>query len=162
MIAAIDGSQTGDIKTDQVVGAWGCSSDSRRRSIDGDRVYQIENGSKLQAFDIETGQSMWRQELGTVQKAPPVLADGKIYVGTESGKFFILRPLADRGEMLSEVELPISTNSVSRPKARRSRCWPARRFRAAASSSCRAMRCMRSGRRRPKAGDRAWRSTSLR
>ena len=41
-----------------------------------------------------------------------MLADGKLYVGTESGKFFIIRPQADRAEVLSEVELPISTNSV--------------------------------------------------
>ena len=40
-----------------------------------------------------------------------MLADGKIYVGTDSGKFFIVRPHADRGEILSEVELPNSTNS---------------------------------------------------
>jgi outer membrane protein assembly factor BamB len=46
--------------------------------------------------------------LGTVQKAPLVMADGKLYVGTESGKFFIVRPSADRAEILSSVELPVS------------------------------------------------------
>ena len=76
--------------------------------IDGTRVYQIENGSRLKAFDLETGRELWRQPLGTVQKAPLVMADGKLYVGTESGKFFIVRPLADRAEILSEVELPQS------------------------------------------------------
>ena len=39
------------------------------------------------------------------------MADGKIYVGTDSGKFFIVRPRADRGEILSAVELPNSMNS---------------------------------------------------
>ena len=39
------------------------------------------------------------------------MADGKIYVGTDNGKFFIIRPHADRGEILSTVELPNSTNS---------------------------------------------------
>ena len=34
------------------------------------------------------------------------------YVGTESGKFFIVRPQADKAVVLSEVELPISKNSV--------------------------------------------------
>jgi len=37
-----------------------------------------------------------------------VLADGKLYVGTESGKFFIVRPSADRAEILSAVEMPPS------------------------------------------------------
>jgi len=107
MIAAIDGSQTGDIKTTK----WAMKGDQFGFSspvIDGTRVYQIENGSRLKAYDLETGRELWRQALGTVQKAPLVLADGKLYVGTESGKFFIVRPHADRAEVLSEVELPKS------------------------------------------------------
>jgi outer membrane protein assembly factor BamB len=107
LIAAIDGSQTGDIKTTK----WAVKGDQFGFSspvIDGTRVYQIENGSRLKAFDLATGRELWRQPLGTVQKAPLVMADGKLYVGTESGKFFIVRPLADRAEILSEVELPHS------------------------------------------------------
>ena len=45
-----------------------------------------------------------------------MLADGKIYVGTESGKFFILRPHADRCEVLSEVEMPISDQGLASQK----------------------------------------------
>ena len=111
MIAALDGTQTGDIKTTK----WAVKGDQFGFSspvIDGTRVYQVENGSRLKAFDFETGKELWRQPLGTIQKAPLVLADGKLYVGTESGKFFIVRPLADRAEVLSEVELPLSKNSV--------------------------------------------------
>jgi outer membrane protein assembly factor BamB len=107
LIAAIDGSQTGDIKATK----WAMKGDQFGFSspvIDGPRVYQIENGSRLKAFDLETGRELWRQPLGTVQKAPLVMADGKLYVGTESGKFFIVRPHADRAEILSEVELPKS------------------------------------------------------
>jgi outer membrane protein assembly factor BamB len=111
MIGVIDGSQTGDIKATK----WAVKGDQFGFSspvIDGTRLYQIENGSRLKAFDLETGRELWRQALGTVQKAPLVLADGKLYVGTESGKFFIVRPQADRAEVLSEVELPLSKNSV--------------------------------------------------
>jgi outer membrane protein assembly factor BamB len=110
MIAAIDGSQKGEIKTYK----WavkGFSGGFSSPILDGDRVYQIEDGSKMIAFDVVTGKELWKQQLGTVQKAPPVLADGKIYVGTESGKFFTLRPHADRAEILSEVDMPISKYS---------------------------------------------------
>lgn len=110
MIGAIDGSQTGDIKTTK----WAVKGTEFSYSppiADGMRVYQIDNGSRLKAFDIETGKELWTQALGTAQKAPPVLADGKIYIGTDGGKFFIVRPHADRGEVLSAVELPNSTNS---------------------------------------------------
>lgn len=110
MIAAIDGSQKGEIK-DYKWAVRGFSGGFSSPIIDGDRVYQIEDGSKMIAFDVVTGKELWKQQLGTVQKAPPVLADGKLYVGTESGKFFILRPHSDRVETLSEVDMPISKYS---------------------------------------------------
>src|SRR5262249_45257394 len=84
MIAAIDGSQTGDIKATR----WAMKGDQFGFSspvTDGKIVYQVENGSRLKAYDIEQGTELWRKALGTVQKAPLVLADGKLYVGTESG-----------------------------------------------------------------------------
>jgi outer membrane protein assembly factor BamB len=110
MVAAIDGSQKGEIKTFKWK-AEGFLGGFSSPIVDGDRVYQIENGSKMIAFDVVTGKELWKQQLGTVQKAPPVLADGKLYVGTESGKFFILRPHSDHAEILSEVEMPISKYS---------------------------------------------------
>ena len=143
MIAAIDGSQAGDIKTTK----WAHFGEQFGFSsplVDGPRLYQIENGSRLKAYDIETGKELWTQPLGTSQKAPPVMADGKIFVGSENGKFFIVRPHADRAEILSEVELPVSTNSIGGSEGPPSRCSPARQFRAAASSSCRATRSTRS------------------
>ena len=70
-------------------------------------LYQIDNG-------VDAARLRRRERQGAVgasrsapaQKAPPVMADGKIYVGTENGKFFIVRPQADRAEILSDVELP--------------------------------------------------------
>ena len=110
MIAAIDGSQTGDIKT-TLWAVKGVEMGYSSPLLDGDRVYQIDNSSHLKAFDIATGKELWDLSLGSSQKAPPVLADGKIYVGTDSGEFFIVRPHPDRGEVLSKVEMPLSKNS---------------------------------------------------
>jgi outer membrane protein assembly factor BamB len=110
MLAAIDGSQTGDINTTK----WELKGTEFTYSsplIDGSRLYQIDGGSTLHAFDLETGRELWSQRLGLAQKAPPVLVDGKIYVGTDNGKFFIVRPGEQGAEILSEVELPNSTAS---------------------------------------------------
>jgi len=110
LIAAIDGSQSGDIKTTQ----WALKGTEFAFSpplVDGQRLYQIDGGSTLHAFDVTTGKALWSQALGTMQKAPPVFADGKIYVGTDGGKFFIVRPGADGAKILSAVELPNSTHS---------------------------------------------------
>jgi outer membrane protein assembly factor BamB len=110
LLAAIDGSQTGDITTAK----WtirGTELNYSSPIVDGSRLYQIDNSSTLRAYEIDSGQPLWTLPLGTAQKAPPVMADGKIYVGTDGGKFFIVRPHADRGEIVSAVELPNSTNS---------------------------------------------------
>jgi outer membrane protein assembly factor BamB len=111
MLAALDGSQTGEIKAAK----WrftGTEFGFSSPLIQGSRVYQIDGASKLHAYDLESGKELWEQQLGTLQKASPVLADGKIYVGTETGSFFIVRPQADRAEILAHVMMPISTNSV--------------------------------------------------
>ena len=72
---------------------------------DGERIYQVDNGAMLGAFDIETGEEVWSLKLGTIQKAALVYADGKLYVGTANSKFYILRPGPEGCEILSEVEL---------------------------------------------------------
>jgi outer membrane protein assembly factor BamB len=79
---------------------------------DGSRLYVIDNTANLQAFDAATGEVLWKMQLGLAQKASPVLADGKIYVGTESGKFYILRPRAGGVDVLCEVNLPVSASGL--------------------------------------------------
>jgi outer membrane protein assembly factor BamB len=74
---------------------------------DGERIYAVDNGGVLFAFEARTGKELWTESLGTIQKASPVLADGKLYIGTENtgnagGKFFIIRPHADRAEILDQ------------------------------------------------------------
>jgi outer membrane protein assembly factor BamB len=73
---------------------------------DGARIYLVDNGGVLFAFDVKDGRQLWRKNLGTIQKSSPVLADGKLYVGTENGKFFILKPRPDGVDVLDEDEMP--------------------------------------------------------
>ena len=63
---------------------------------DGERIYIVDNGGVLFAFDVEERQAAVEQESRHDQKSSPVLADGKLYVGTENGKFYILKPRADK------------------------------------------------------------------
>lgn len=110
LIAAIDGSQTGEIAStlwSHRGGEFGYSSPI----IDGSRLYQLDNGSTLRAYDTASGEPLWNIPLGQAQKASPVLADGKLYVGTDGGTFFIVRPGATGADVLSSVTLPNSTNS---------------------------------------------------
>ena len=67
---------------------------------DGDLLYQLDNGANLRAFSARDGEQLWVENLGTIQRASPVLADGKLYVGTANGRFFILRPGREGVEVL--------------------------------------------------------------
>jgi outer membrane protein assembly factor BamB len=73
--------------------------------VDGDRIYQVDNGANLAAFDAATGKQLWLHNLGTIQKASPVLADGKLYVGSENGRFFILKPGPTGVQVLDEDQM---------------------------------------------------------
>ncbi len=82
---------------------------------DGERLYAVDNGGVLYAFGVKDGTQLWRKNIGTIQKASPVLADGKLYVGTENGKFLILRPKADGVDVLDEDEMPRGTDGNPSP-----------------------------------------------
>ena len=106
MIVAVDAGAKGDITKEQIRWrAYGWQGGFSSPVLDGDRLYQLDNGANIAAFDVNTGKQLWLQNLGTIQKASPVLADGKLYVGTENGKFFILRPSAKGAEVLDEDQL---------------------------------------------------------
>ena len=77
--------------------------------IDGERYYHVDAGANLFAFDINNGKKLWEQNLGTIQKASLVYGDGKLYVGTENGKFYILKPGPTGCEILDGDELEPGT-----------------------------------------------------
>ncbi len=92
LLAAVDGSRKGELGPDSVRWqALGFLGGYSSPVIHDGVVYQIDNGANLFAFDAGTGARLWAQKLGTIQKASPVVADGKLYVGTENGDFYILK-----------------------------------------------------------------------
>jgi outer membrane protein assembly factor BamB len=106
MMVAVDANSKGEIKKEQTKwSVYGWQGGFSSPVIDGDRLYQVDNGANIAAFDVTTGKQLWLQNLGTIQKASPVLADGKLYVGTENGKFFILKPNATGAEILDQDQL---------------------------------------------------------
>jgi outer membrane protein assembly factor BamB len=106
LVAAIDATARGEIESSSArwsVGGFlgGFSSPV----LDGDRFYQVDNSANLTAFDFASGRELWKLNLGTIQRASPVLADGKLYVGTVNGTFYIIQPTATEGRILDEDAL---------------------------------------------------------
>lgn len=104
MVAAVDLSgKTGEIPLTAL--AWnthGFMPTFSSPVLDGNRLYVVDNGAIVGAFDATAGTQLWTRTLGTLQKGSPTLADGKLYVGTENGKFYILQPGATGVEVLDE------------------------------------------------------------
>ena len=103
LLAALDATSSGELGSEaplwQVPGFMGGFSSGVG---DGDMLYQVDNSANLAAFSATDGTRLWTHNLGTIQRASPVLADGKLYVGTANGRFFILRPSPDGVEVLDE------------------------------------------------------------
>ncbi len=106
MIAALDAGQSGKLTPDKL--AWrtyAFQGGFASPVVDAERLYQVDNGAVLGAFELATGKKLWERPLGTIQKASPVLADGKLYVGTENGRFYVIKPTAAGPEILDQDPL---------------------------------------------------------
>ena len=118
LLAALDATAKGAIGPPQI--KWsvkGFQGGFSSPVIDGDSVYQVDNGSVLYAFDLTSGKELWRKVLGTIQKGALVLGDGKLYTGNENGKFFILK--AGRGGVEVLDEDLLGTEAAARAHHRR-------------------------------------------
>jgi outer membrane protein assembly factor BamB len=103
MVAALDARRRGDLKDDAF--KWktlGFLPTYASPVMDAERLYTVDNGAIVAAFDLQSGKRLWERSLGTLQKGSPVLADNKLYIGTENGKLYILRPSATGVEVLDE------------------------------------------------------------
>jgi outer membrane protein assembly factor BamB len=128
MLAAVPASSNGTL--DDKNARWlvrGVQAGYASPVSDGERIYVVDNGGILFAYD-KNGKRLWEENLGTIQKSSPVLADGKLYVGTENGKFYIVRPHADRAEILDQDWLGSEQNPeaiVASPAVARGRVYVA-------------------------------------
>jgi outer membrane protein assembly factor BamB len=103
LVAALPAAGRGELKPDAFRWrTYGFLPTYASPVMDADRLYSVDNGAIVAGFDLKSGQRLWERSLGTLQKGSPVLADGKLYVGTENGKFYILRPSATGVEVLDE------------------------------------------------------------
>ena len=101
MIAAVDATKTGVLTKDAF--KWktlGFLPSFASPVMDEERLYTVDNSAIVAGFDLKTGARLWEKSLGTLQKGSPLLADGKLYVGTENGRFYILKPSAAGVEIL--------------------------------------------------------------
>jgi len=83
-------------------------------AIAGGLVFIADAGRKLHCVDAATGQPCWTQDLRGEVWASPLVADGKVYLGTRHGDFWILAAKREK-EVLCSVEFgkPISGTATA-------------------------------------------------
>jgi outer membrane protein assembly factor BamB len=69
-------------------------------------VYLVNKVGELVAIEGRSGRVAWRKKLAADQlHASPTYADGKLYIPTREGRFYIVRPEPEGAEILSETLL---------------------------------------------------------
>lgn len=77
-------------------------------------VFATDSMRSLHCIDTKTGASIWTHELGGEIWASAYIADGKVYIGTRRGDFWVFAESREK-QLLSRVELgaPISATAVA-------------------------------------------------
>jgi len=73
--------------------------------VDGNLLYMADRQGNFYCFDTATGKEHWRLPLRGDIWARPLLAEGKIYVGTDRRMFYVLKAGLEP-EIISEIMMP--------------------------------------------------------
>lgn len=108
-LVAIDGTGTGDVtKTHELWRIDELEAGFPSPAYHEGTLYVVDNSANLFAVDAETGRARWQHSLGTVGKASPVVADGKLYIGEVNGRVHILEPGKDGVKQLDLDEVHVA------------------------------------------------------
>jgi outer membrane protein assembly factor BamB len=114
-LACVDATKSGDVTRSALVWSYDKigSSDSTVAVADG-LVYAAGFDGRLHCLDAENGKVYWVQELGGPISSSPLVADGKVYLGTERQQFWVLAA-GKQPKVLSTVRMrdKISSSAVA-------------------------------------------------
>ena len=110
---------TGDITATNVVWQKKGVMDGRSMPVVlGDRVYFVDDGAKIYAFDKKTGDAVGKpvKLLGTIVRGSPLVADGKLYACSTSG-WHVLEPTKDGLKFVNRMRLNDEDEVTASPVA---------------------------------------------
>ncbi|MFM8282163.1 MAG: PQQ-binding-like beta-propeller repeat protein [Planctomycetaceae bacterium] len=86
--------------------------------IVGERIYFIDDGAKVFAFDKKTGAPVGKpvKLLGTIVRGSPLVAEGRLYV-CSTGGWHVLEPTADGLQFVHRMRLPEADEVTASPIA---------------------------------------------
>lgn len=114
-LKCIDASKTGDITTSGEIWSYDLGREtSCTPAVYNGLVFASDCGGILHCVDAATGKPLWTHKAEGPFWSSPLVADGKVYIGTRGGEFDVLE--AGRAErVISSIELgePISATATA-------------------------------------------------
>jgi outer membrane protein assembly factor BamB len=95
-VVALDGTKSGDLTGTELWMHLQVMAGKASPVLYDGRLYVVDDRAKLFIYDAQTGKLITRKALGNVMRSTPLVADGKIYLCTNNGVWWILRP-TERG-----------------------------------------------------------------
>ena len=77
-------------------------------------AYVTDSMQMLHCVDAKTGTALWTHELNGEVWASPMIADGKVYVGSRRGSFWTFRAGREK-EVLGRVKLSSGISATATP-----------------------------------------------
>ena len=114
-LKSIDATKIGDITTNGLI--WSYRLEKHVVStpaVNAGLVFVADCGRTFHCLDASTGERVWTHEIDGEAWASPYVADGKVYLGTRSGRFYIFAA-AKAKKVLAELNLgnPISATTTA-------------------------------------------------
>ena len=114
-LKCIDPTRSGDIESNGLIWSYPLQKHvmSTPAIVNG-LVFIADCGRAVHCLDADTGQPHWTEEINGEAWASPLVADGKVYLGTRSGSFYVFAASKEK-KLLSTVELgdPISATATA-------------------------------------------------
>jgi outer membrane protein assembly factor BamB len=104
-VVAVDATMRGDLAGKEKWQQYTLMAGKSSPVMVGDKLWIVTDGAKLQILDPNTGEQVGRKALGTVMRSTPVYADGKVYLCTNTGIWYVLKPTATGAEVVQRVRL---------------------------------------------------------
>jgi len=114
-LKCIDATKTGDITGNGVIWSYPLQKHVMATpAIYHGLVFIADCGRAFHCVDAETGKAYWTEEIKGDTWASPLVADGKVYLGTRSGEFYVFAASKEK-KLLAAVDFgnPISATATA-------------------------------------------------
>jgi outer membrane protein assembly factor BamB len=114
-LKCLDATRTGDITTNGLVWSYPLQKHVLSTpAVYNGLVFIADCGRMFHCVNAETGQPCWTHEIKGEAWASPLAADGKVYLGTRSGTFYVFAASKEK-KVLSTIDLghPISSTATA-------------------------------------------------